>query len=281
MIPIICCPLCHSHLRQEGDTLWCRSNHGPFRIDGERVFLIESRAGARYQEVHESSVNRLKSFFKRSPKLYYFLWNIFCPVWLSGPGPRSVKMLLKNDSLVLNLGSGPQRVDQSFLNVDVAPFAEVDVVADARHLPFRDSSCDAVVNESLLEHVSDPEGVALEISRVVKPGGLVYVSVPFLTPFHASPDDFTRWTKSGLRSLFSDFEVVKEGVDAGPWSAFLVLLAYSLGVLFSFGSRRLAPFIGLFFMILLGPLKIFDYIFARLPGADAVAAQIYFVGRRK
>lgn len=281
LISIICCPLCRAELGREGNTLLCRAGHGPFRMERECIFLIESRAGAEYKEAHESGVNRLKSFFKRFPRLYYLLWYIFCPVWLSGPGPRLVLQFLKSDSLVLDLGSGPRRIDKSFINVDVAPFAEVDVVADALHLPFCDASCDAVVNESLLEHVPDPTRVAREIARVVKPGGMVYISVPFLTPFHASPDDFTRWTKSGIRSLFADFETVQEGIDAGLWSAFLVLLAYSLGVLFSFGSRRLAPFIGLFFMMLLGPFKVFDYIFARIPGADAVAAQLYFLGRKR
>lgn len=88
-------------------------------------------------------------------------------------------------------------------------------------MPFKDNSVDAVVNESLLEHVSDPQAVVAEIVRVLKPGGILYTSVPFMTPYHASPDDFNRWTRSGLRKLFSDFEVVEEGIDGGPWSAFL------------------------------------------------------------
>ena len=78
-----------------------------------------------------------------------------------------------------------------------------------------------------------------------------------------------------------EFEPVEEGVDAGPWSAFLVFLAYWLGVVFSFGSKSLATKLAFVFMIILGPLKIFDFLFSRLPGADTVAAQLYFIGRKK
>lgn len=78
---------------------------------------------------------------------------------------------------------------------------------------------------------------------------------------------------------FKDSSV--DGVDGGPWSAVLVFSAYWLGVIFSFGSKGLATKLAFVFMIILGPFKIFDFLFARLPGADAVAAQLYFIGRKK
>ena len=197
---------------------------------------------------------------------------------MSDKGPRSILPLVSSSNpLIINLGSGPKRIGREFVNLDVFPFAEVDVVADAHHLPFADNSVDAVFNESLLEHVANPLAAVLEIARVIKPGGIIYTSAPFMTPYHASPDDFGRWTKSGLKTLFSNFEPVEEGVASGPWSALLVFLAYFLGVVFSFGSRKLAPFLAFVFMIVLGPLKILDYIFARLPGADAGSFQLYFI----
>lgn len=280
---LLCCPNCHGRVVLAADGLLCdTAGHGPFFIDREnRPFFIPRTEASLYWEKHQSGANRLKSFLKRYPSLYYFIWNIFCPVWVSRRGLKKFKKLLLQNAKVLNLGSGPRRIEKMWINLDVIPLDHVDLVADATHLPFRDGSLDAVVNESLFEHLPDPISVAREISRVLKPGGLLYTSTPFMTPYHASPDDFNRWTQSGLRKLFSDFEPVQDGVDAGPWSALLVFLAYWLGVVFSFGNKKVAPTLAFFFMLVLGPLKIFDFIFVRFPGTEAVAAQLYFIGRKK
>lgn len=69
--------------------------------------------------------------------------------------------------------------------------------------------------------------------------------------------------------------VVIHKKNGGKGSALKEGIRAASGVIFSFGSRRLAQFAGLIFMLILGPLKIFDFFFARLPGADAVAAQLY------
>ncbi|MCW5725686.1 MAG: methyltransferase domain-containing protein [Maricaulaceae bacterium] len=50
--------------------------------------------------------------------------------------------------------------------------------ADAGRLPFADASFDRVICSEVLEHVDDPEAVLAEIIRVLKPDGLVAVSVP-------------------------------------------------------------------------------------------------------
>jgi len=49
---------------------------------------------------------------------------------------------------------------------------------DAHELAFSDTSFDVVVLADLLEHVSDPQRVATEVVRLLRPGGLLYVSVP-------------------------------------------------------------------------------------------------------
>ncbi|MBI2096667.1 MAG: hypothetical protein HYT40_00705, partial [Candidatus Sungbacteria bacterium] len=88
------------------------------------------------------------------------------------------------------------------------------------------------------------------------------------------------WTVSGLKESFGRLEVLEVGARSGPWSALLVFLAYWLGNVCSFGPRRLAPFMGLLFMLLFGPLKIFDFIFGRIPGAEAVSAHLYILSRK-
>lgn len=52
------------------------------------------------------------------------------------------------------------------------------VPCDARALPFRSESFDAIICMSVLEHIHDLESAASEFSRVLRPGGVAIVGVP-------------------------------------------------------------------------------------------------------
>ena len=54
--------------------------------------------------------------------------------------------------------------------------------ADGRQLPFADRSFDKVICSEVLEHIENYEAVLAEIVRVLKPGGLLAVSVPRFGP---------------------------------------------------------------------------------------------------
>ncbi|MFC1809142.1 class I SAM-dependent methyltransferase [Candidatus Omnitrophota bacterium] len=54
---------------------------------------------------------------------------------------------------------------------------------DAPHLPFSDNEFDMVVIVDMLEHVHDDEGLASEISRIIKSEGEVIVNVPHKKQF--------------------------------------------------------------------------------------------------
>ncbi|GAA5316232.1 MAG: class I SAM-dependent methyltransferase [Candidatus Pelagadaptatus aseana] len=54
--------------------------------------------------------------------------------------------------------------------------------ADALALPFADDSFDKVICSEVLEHIPDYKGVLKEIKRVLKPDGLLAVSVPRAWP---------------------------------------------------------------------------------------------------
>lgn len=88
---------------------------------------------------------------------------------------------------VLDVGAGPpqfgvafRQAGASYLPLDRDPAAgavqETGVVATAEGLPFRSGSVDVVFSSNLLEHVREPERVADELLRVVKPGGLLILS---------------------------------------------------------------------------------------------------------
>ena len=105
---------------------------------------------------------------------------------------RATEVLTRDDfSRTLDLGCGPDvRLDRLtsgdglFVGVDVdlgdsPPRSRATLVrADASALPFRARAFDRVIALELLEHVSEPETVVTELSRVSAPGAAVVVAVP-------------------------------------------------------------------------------------------------------
>lgn len=69
----------------------------------------------------------------------------------------------------------------------------------ARGLPFRSSAFDSAICTEVLEHVPDASFVLAELARVVRRGGALVVSVPFVFHYHADPEDYVRFTPAGLR----------------------------------------------------------------------------------
>ncbi len=257
--------------------------------DAGRPHLIAKAVFDENKHQHISGINWLKSFLKQFPRLYYSVWHVVCPAFMLINGPRMILKYVqqgKERPIILDVGSGPERLGREFINLDVFPFPEVDIVSDATALPFASESVDAGVSRSVFEHVPRADYIAKEMVRVLKPGGYFYVSAPFIHPYHASPDDFNRWTRSGLAYLFTSqegvsIEIVKQGVRSGPWSALLLFLAYWLGNVLSLGYAPIAPLIAHIIMLPFGLLKYLDFIFMAIPGSDVVAAHLYIIGRKK
>lgn len=77
-----------------------------------------------------------------------------------------------------------------------------DYLYDGKAFPFEDASFDAVLCNQVLEHVFNPDEFLSEIRRVLKPGGKLLLTVPFVWDEHEQPYDFARYSTFGLRALF-------------------------------------------------------------------------------
>ena len=69
-------------------------------------------------------------------------------------------------------------------------------------LPIEGEPYDAGISMDLLEHTSQPFIVAENISNSLKPGALLFVTVPFVWEVHNYPGDYWRFTPQGLATLF-------------------------------------------------------------------------------
>ncbi|MEO5891111.1 MAG: class I SAM-dependent methyltransferase [Ferruginibacter sp.] len=65
-------------------------------------------------------------------------------------------------------------------------------------IPMEDNSVETVLATELLEHCPDPEKVMKEMLRVLKPGGMLFLTVPFLWNLHVVPYDEYRYTPFSL-----------------------------------------------------------------------------------
>lgn len=73
-----------------------------------------------------------------------------------------------------------------------------DILWDEGKIPLASNMVDSVLLTEVLEHVPDPTAVLTEILRVMKPGGVLFLTVPYLWPLHEVPYDNYRYTPFAL-----------------------------------------------------------------------------------
>lgn len=87
----------------------------------------------------------------------------------------------------------------------------IDFNYDVHDMPFPDGSFDIVVCNAVLEHVPYPQKAIKELVRVLKPGGEIWIEIPWMQPFHEVPKDYWRATPDGLRVWMEGMQEIKCG----------------------------------------------------------------------
>lgn len=156
-------------------------------------------------------------------------------------------------STVLEAGSGPafassilaedRRVALSVaMDIDIEALMEARrrdpslalVVGDLRHLPFRGESVDLAWNSSTIEHLPDPAAALVEMERVTRRGGKIFVGVPNLY----GPLGFQHWIQNTsvgiwIGTTFNRSQLQKMVTECGlqPLDSIFYFFRFFVGVL--------------------------------------------------
>lgn len=103
-----------------------------------------------------------------------------------------------------------------------------DVFWDGQTIPIRSNSVDTVLFTEVIEHIQNPDIVLVEINRILKVGGVVFLTTPFFWPLHDAPFDEYRYTPFSLERILKkhNFCPIKT-YQFGGWNA---CLAQMLGL---------------------------------------------------
>lgn len=80
----------------------------------------------------------------------------------------------------LNLGCGNKKID-GYVGVDFINTKNTEIVHNLNYFPypFEKDSVDEILMDNVLEHLDDLIGVLEELYRILKPGGVIKINVPY------------------------------------------------------------------------------------------------------
>ena len=224
---LLVCPETHEPLTLDSDARSLRTsgrhsyevNNGiPILLrEQDRLLFADVLASAGKQMVHEYS-SATSATSPANPA------DLFPPQRLPVEWIHKAYNRKGDATRILSVGGGPTRNDPKEINLNIAPFPEVDLVANATRLPFASNTIDGVWSNAVLEHVAGAQEAVHEMVRVVESGGFVINLVPFMQPIHAYPQDFQRFTAEGLAYLMRDLEILDKGEAVGSSYAMYELL---------------------------------------------------------
>lgn len=163
----------------------------------------------------------IKRAFSRAIKKHAFssAWTgvFFNPFWLCR---RAIRQAIEQDAAtlhgaVLDFGCGTSPYRQlltqaaTYLGLEYdtpenRQHKRADIFYDGRHIPLDDASIDGLISTQTIEHVPNPQEIVGEWARVLRSGGQVIMTVPFMWPEHEMSYDYQRYTSNGIKKLLED-----------------------------------------------------------------------------
>lgn len=217
----------------------------------------------------------LKNIYRRQSFFPGFIGLFTNPFYFARKG---LNRAIKNFSLALNgclldVGCGSQPYAKLFLvneytgleidSSETRARGIADFYYDGVTFPFKDGRFDSVLCNQVFEHVFNPDCFMDEVSRVLKPGGKLLLSVPFVWDEHEQPYDYARYSSFALKFIlerhgFKLIGQVKTCADAT--TIFQVINAY----LYKIAVKRSPVFQFIFTVTVIATINIMGVIIGKI-----------------
>lgn len=165
---------------------------------------------------------QLKSFFKKEqfqPSIFAIFIN---PFYFARRGLfqaiRKDAKYISGKTLDIGCGQKPYKslyASQEYLGLEIDTpdnrlKKQADFFYDGLQMPFDDGFFDSIVCNEVFEHVFNPQTFLQEINRVLRGGGYMLISMPFVWDEHEQPFDYARYSSFGIKHLLEEngFEII-------------------------------------------------------------------------
>ena len=125
----------------------------------------------------------------------------------------------------------------------------IEAFYDGKFLPFPSEHFDSILTSEVLEHVFNIEEILSDLWRVLRPGGVMIATVPFVWGEHEAPHDCARYTSFGIRDLLEKCGFRVEAIEK---STNAVETIFQLGI--SYIAETMLPSRGIVRVMLVGIL---------------------------
>jgi len=149
--------------------------------------------------------NRIIKLTKRLSRkgLYEFLEKKFSTI-----DPNSNVLIIGSnygDKIYTLLEKFSKKLNFNVTSFDIDKKKNPDILGDICVFDFRDQQFDCVIMSEVLEHIHSPHVALKNIHTILKNGGKLIITTPFILPIHDSPYDYYRYTRYGLEYLLKEF----------------------------------------------------------------------------
>lgn len=246
---LIVCPQCHAKFSHIDDTHWkCGKCGYTAQVINKIPVFSDYPANLQPSEKIERCAEQ-GSIWRR------FNWKFL----------EQRAALLNPEAEVLDIGAGRGDFKTIFARsrytgLDIYPYPELDLAVDLiKVCPFNEESFDLIVMANVIEHVYDYRTLVGRAAKLLKPGGKLLITVPFLLKLHQEPVDFHRYTRYALEQLARENGLAVEVLD-GYYNP-LAILDEGIGNAWEYCLPQTSGFVKLLTKIcIFGSQKLSNYL---------------------
>jgi len=117
------------------------------------------------------------------------------------------------ENLIMSTGRVEQYIKLDFADSEYHRGHQLDLTWDGTTIPLAAQSIDTIIMTEVLEHVRQPAALLKEVRRVLKTGGVLFLTVPFSWPMHELPYDYHRFTPIAMNTYLKDAGFTVQSLD--------------------------------------------------------------------